>query len=121
MERVPSDVERFYLGVTDLNAFLVDPRVDGTFNLEPGLGRGCRDEVDDRGAIRERTAPPGLRDATEEAVFDLVPFRGSWRKVSDLDGEARLVRQLLQIGLPLIVERVLSCPVERTRGPCSAM
>ena len=38
MERVAADVEVFHLGLGDLEAFLVDPRVECALNFEPGLG-----------------------------------------------------------------------------------
>ena len=38
MERVAADVEVFHLSLGDLEAFLVDPRVECALNFEPGLG-----------------------------------------------------------------------------------
>ena len=85
MERVTADVEAFHLGVADFDAFCVDPGVEDALDFEAGLGRRRRDELDDRGPIRERPAAPILRDAAEQAMFDLVPFRRAWRVVPDLD------------------------------------
>ena len=83
MDRVAADVETFHLGFGDLDAFLVDPRVEGALDFEPGLGACRRDEVDDGGVVCERPAAPILRDAAEQAVLDLVPFRCAWRIVPD--------------------------------------
>ncbi len=69
MERVAADVETFHLGLGDPYAFLVDPRVEGAFDFEPGLGACRRDELDDGGVVCERPAAPSLRDAAEQAVL----------------------------------------------------
>src|SRR5229473_7018036 len=100
MERVTTDVEAFHLSVADFDAFFVDPGVEDALDFEAGLGRGRRDELDHGGAIRERPAAPVLRDAAEQAMLDLVPFRRARRIVPDLDREARLVREILQLHSP---------------------
>jgi hypothetical protein len=74
MERVATHVETFHLGVGDLDAFLVDPRIEGALNFEPGLGGCRRDDLDDGGVVSERPTAPILRDAAEQAVLDLVPL-----------------------------------------------
>jgi len=74
MERVAADIETFHLGLGDLDAFLIDPRVEGALNFESGLGACRRDELDDGSVVCERPAAPVLRDAAEQAVFDLVPL-----------------------------------------------
>ena len=74
MERVAADVEVFHLSLGDLEAFLVDPRVECALNFEPGLGRCRRYELDDGGVVCEWPATPVLRDAAEQAVLDLVPL-----------------------------------------------
>src|SRR5208282_5469411 len=100
MERIAADVETFHLGLGYPYALLVDPRVEGAFDFEPGLGACRRDELDDGGVVCERPAAPSLRDAAEQAVLDLVPFRCAWRIVPDLDRKAGLVRELLQFHFP---------------------
>ena len=74
MEHIAADVEVFHLGVGDLDAFLIDPRVECALNFEPGLRRCGRDELDDGSVVSERPAAPVLGDAAEQAVFDLVPL-----------------------------------------------
>ncbi len=100
MERVAADVEMFHVGFGDLDAFLVDPRVECALDFEPGLGACRRDEFDDGGVVCERPTAPILRDAAEQAVLDLVPFRCPRRIVPDLDREAGLVREFLQLHFP---------------------
>ena len=74
MERVAADVEAFDLGFGDLDAFLVEPCIEGALDFEPGFGRCRGDQLDDGGAVGERSAAPVLGDAAEQAVFDLVPL-----------------------------------------------
>ncbi len=74
MECIAANVETFHLGLGDLDAFLVDPRVEGALNFEPCLGACRRDEFDDGSVVCERPAAPVLRDAAEQAVLDLVPL-----------------------------------------------
>src|SRR5208337_3712401 len=69
MECIAADVETFHLGVGDLDAFLVDPRVEDALNFEPCLGDCRRDEFDDGSVVCERPAAPVLRDAAEQAVW----------------------------------------------------
>jgi hypothetical protein len=57
-----------------MRPFLVDPCVECALNFEPGLGRCRGDELDDGSVVCERPAAPVLRDAAEQAVFDLVPL-----------------------------------------------
>jgi hypothetical protein len=47
MERITTDVEAFHLGIADLDAFLVDRRVEDGLDFETGLGFGRRNQVDD--------------------------------------------------------------------------
>src|SRR5260370_6823335 len=100
MERVTTDVEAFHLSVADFDGFCVGRGVEDALDFEACLGRGRRDELDHGGAIRERPAAPVLRDAAEQAMLDLVPFRRARRIVPDLDREARLVREILQLHSP---------------------
>ena len=100
MEGVASDVEAFHLGLADLDAFLVGPCIERTFDLETGLRCGCGDQIDHGGAICERPASPVLRDVTKHPVFDLVPLGSTRRIVEDLDGQPRPVGELLQFDFP---------------------
>src|SRR5208283_2288101 len=85
--------EMFHVGFGDLDAFLVDPRVECALDFEPGLGRCRRDELDDGGVVCERPAAPVLRDAAEQAVLDLVPFRARlnnwWVKMTACSPQVR--------------------------------
>ena len=100
MEGIAADVELFYLGIADFDAFLIDPCVEGALNFEAGLCRCRRDQIDDCGTICERMAARILSDVAEQAMFDLVPFRRAWRIVPNLDGETGLIGELLQPDFP---------------------
>jgi len=84
MERVPRDIECGDLRVADLDAFRVAARVQLASHRQAGCGRGGRDQLDHCLAAGQRPSSPGLGDVAEQSVFDLVPFRGSWRVVAHL-------------------------------------
>jgi hypothetical protein len=86
MERIATDVEALRLGIADLDAFLIDPCVEGTLDFDPGRGR--RDQLDDGCMIRERLVAPILGVATEQAIADRVPLRCARWTVPDLGREA---------------------------------
>ena len=75
MELIAGDVEAFHRGIADFDALLIAARVERAFDLEPGVGGGCADQLDHGKTIRERSAAPVLRDVAEQPVLDLVPFR----------------------------------------------
>src|ERR1035441_8536349 len=62
-------------------------------------GGGC-DQVDDDFMAHQRFAAPVLRDEGEQAVLDLVPLAGSWRKVADRDLQSGFVGEFLQLQFP---------------------
>ena len=93
MEHIAVDVETLHLGIGDLDAFLIDRGVENGVDFESGLGRRRRNQIDDRGMVRQWPAAPVLRDVTEQAMLDFVPFRGPRRVMSDLDGEIGFRRQ----------------------------
>ena len=74
MERVAADIEGIHLGIADLDALLVGALVENAFDLQSRLGRGCRNQFDDRGAALQWPAAPVLRDVAEQTVLDLVPL-----------------------------------------------
>src|ERR1700730_6772098 len=100
MELIPSDVERLHRSFAELDSLLVDSRVEDAFDLETGLCSGGRHELDDGGSIREWPAAPVLRDAAEQAMFNLIPLRRSPWIVAHLDGKPCLVCEFLQLQHP---------------------
>jgi hypothetical protein len=62
------------VGILDLDAFLIGPRIDGAFDFQAGRG-GCRaDQFDNRQMVCQRAASPRLGNVAEHAVLDLVPL-----------------------------------------------
>src|SRR5271165_6300607 len=100
MELIAGDVEALHRGIADFDALLIAARVERAFDLEPGVGGGCADQLDHGKTIRERSAAPVLRDVAEEAVLDPVPLRCAWRIVMDVDRKPGLVGELLQFEFP---------------------
>src|ERR1700693_2131252 len=100
MERVAGDVQDGHLGITPLEAFLVGAGVEHALALQARLGRGRADQLDDGDSIGQRSSTPVLRDVAEQAVLYSVPLRCSGRIVMDVQHEARLVGELLQLDFP---------------------
>ena len=110
MEVIAGDVERGHLGVADLDALLVGPRVERALDLQAGLGRRRGNQLDDGHEIRERFAAPVLRDVAEQAMLDLVPLGRARRIVADLDRHDDLVGELLRASTFHSLERALLEP-----------
>lgn len=100
MKLVAREPERLHLVLRDLDAERVLALIESGADLEAGRGGGVGDEVDDRFVAHKRAAPPVLGDPREHAVLNLVPLAGTGWVVGDADGEADLVGEALQTGLP---------------------
>jgi hypothetical protein len=94
MKRIATDVEALHFGFGDLDAFLIDGGIEGRLHR---LRSGRCNQVDDRSMVREWPAAPVLRNVAEQAMLDLIPFRGARRLTSDFDarvqGEALRIRR----------------------------
>ena len=100
MEFIALDVERLHLSVADFDALFVGPGIERAFDFQASFGRRCGNQLDYGHAIDEWPPTPSLRDVAEHAVLDLIPLRRSRRIVMDVEHEARLVGELLQLDLP---------------------
>ena len=98
MERVAIDVEVLRLGIADLDALLVGPRVERTLDLQASVGRRRRDQLDDGRFVGQRSSAPRLRNLAEQAVLDPMPLRSTRLIVMDVDHKARRIGELLQRG-----------------------
>jgi hypothetical protein len=58
------------------------------------------DEIDDDLVADQWLATPVLTDVGEQAMFNLVPFAGARREVTDRDLESCFVGELLQFPFP---------------------
>ena len=79
-------------------------------HLETFGGRCARDQIDDRLIIAKRLTAPIRGDEREQPVFNLVPFAGAWREVTDGNRKARFIRQFLQLYLPMSQPRAIASP-----------
>src|SRR5262245_34651953 len=100
VEGVASYRQFCHFGGGDLDAFLVGPRIEYALDLQARLCRGGADQLDDGDAIHQRFSSPVLGNVAEEAMLNLVPFRGAWRQVMDVNGEVCVIGELLQLNLP---------------------
>ena len=116
MEWVAIAVEVLHLGIADLNARLVGPRVERTLDLQASVGRRRRDQLDDGQSVRQRSAAPGLRNMAEQAVLDPIPLRSTRRIVMDVDHKARRIGELLQFDLPQPQARTVRAAAVRRDG-----
>ena len=82
------------------DALLVGRGIERALDFQAGFGRGRGDQLDHGHAIDEWSPAPGLGDVAEQAVLDLVPLRRAGRIVMDVEHEAGLVGELLQLDLP---------------------
>lgn len=100
VERVVFDVQRFHLGIGDLDTLGVAADVNVASDCEAGIGRGGGDQLNDDLVADQRLAAPILGNVGEEAVLDPVPFAGAGRQMGDGDGHPGLVGKALQFALP---------------------
>ncbi len=100
MELAAAEVDGGELGVGDLDLVGIAALIELGVDLEAAASRGRGDQVDDHLAGDERLAAPVLADEAEQAVLDFVPLAGAGREVADLDLQAGLVGELLQLDLP---------------------
>ena len=73
------------LRVGYLDALWVGAGVEPGVNLQPRIGRGGVDQVDDDLVAFERLAAPVGPDEAEQSVLDPVPLARTGREVADGD------------------------------------
>src|ERR1700682_5267249 len=66
MEPIARDVEALHRGIIDSDILLIAARVERAFDLEPGVGGGCADQLDHGKTIREGSAAPALRGVVRD-------------------------------------------------------
>src|SRR5438128_5010790 len=97
---VSSDVKSLEFLIADFDASrigvgVLDGRDDQSF-----LGAGMRDELNDRFKRDQGLGTPVDGDVREEPMFDLIPFAGAGRKMTDGDAQSGLVGQPLHLTFP---------------------
>src|SRR5688572_15078374 len=100
MKLVPFDGQFGKLFVRHLEASLVGILVQLGPNVEPRSGGRATDQIDHNLAADQGAPAPVVGDVAEHAMLDRVPLAGSGWKVTDLDRDADLVGQPLQLALP---------------------
>jgi hypothetical protein len=95
VELVPVDVDfrEFLVGHLPSGriGFCVDLRMD----QESGTGGCGSNKIDNNLVTYQGFATPVLAYEGEQAMFDLVPFAGSWGKMADLDVQSGFISQFL--------------------------
>ena len=100
MKGVRVQGEVAHLGLGDDDAGFIASLIELGLEAQPGGRAGVPDEFDEGFEGAERTPAPVLRDVAEESVLDLVPLARARWEMRDVDGEAQVVGQALQGGLP---------------------
>lgn len=100
MKGVADKREQGHLFIGNLATRWIGVGVELALHHEASLGRGGGDQGEDHRIAEQWLASPVLANPGKEAVFNLVPFARSWRKVADRDRSTRLIGQLLQFPFP---------------------
>jgi hypothetical protein len=72
MELIAGDVEALHCGIADFDALLIAARVERAFDLEPGVGGGCADQLHGK-TIDERLAARPVRRGSSRGTQPKVP------------------------------------------------
>src|SRR4051794_3896737 len=100
MKLVPLEGQFSKLFVGHLEPSFVGILVQLGANVEPGFGGRAADQIDHDLAADQGASAPVVGDVAEHLMFDRVPLAGSGWKVTDLDLDAELIGQLLQLAFP---------------------
>ena len=96
MKGIGAEVDKGHFLIGDFLAFRVDGSVDFGVYPESFRSGGVGDERDDYGEAFERLTAPVLGDVAEHFMFDLVPFTGARRQMTDIDLQPGLSGEALQ-------------------------
>ena len=88
-------------------------------NGQTGGRRGVRNALHHRFEGGQWPTPPVHADKTEEAVLDRIPLARAGRKMTDMDRQARLRGELLQLPFPQAHAPAVAAPavVAKSRNP----
>ena len=100
MKRSQLEIESVQFGVGDLKADRIDASIQFGADLQSGLCRRVRNQIDDDVVTHQRSTTPILGDVAEHPMLDLVPFAGARWKVAHMDWHSQAHRQLLQRHFP---------------------
>ena len=100
MKVVRLEIERGQLRVCDLDTCRVLSPIEFGADLQACACRCAGDQIDNDFVTHQGSTPPVLSDVAEHPMLDLVPFAGSRREVTHMDGQSQAKRQGLQRHLP---------------------
>jgi len=89
---------KFYIG--NLDSLGVLSFVQFSLDREPRFRFGVGNQVEHHFMANQGFATPVHGDKGKQAVFNLVPFAGSWRVMADSNRNADFIGQSLQLQLP---------------------
>src|SRR2546427_6438568 len=113
MKRAARQVYLFHLLVGYLPTSRILPTVETADHRQPLCRGRPRDEMHDRFIVAQRLPAPIRGDEREQSMLDFVPFARARRKVAHREGQARLVRELLQFPFPEAQPHPVAAPAVR--------
>ena len=113
MKLIPVDMDRCQGVVRDLFPRWIRIGVECRPDVEPRVGGGGANQVDNHLMADQRAAPPILRDIGKQAMFNLVPFTRARGQMTDRQPQPCLIGQLLQFGLPQPGAHPIAAPAVR--------
>ncbi len=100
MEIVALEMEVVHLQIGDFDSGGVGRGIEFGLDAEAFV-RGCGgDELDNDFMADEGFAAPVSGDVAKQTMLDLVPFAGSWWKMTDVYLQARRIGEVLQCDFP---------------------
>jgi hypothetical protein len=100
MKRIGVKIDSFHFVIGDGAPRGVLAAVQAASHSQALRGRRPGNEIHDGFVITQRLAPPIRRDEGKEAMLDLVPLAGPWRKMADGQTQTGFVGECLQLQLP---------------------
>src|SRR5215467_12944073 len=100
MKAVATEIDVGELPLADFSPYRIGCSIELRPNSQAGCRCGRRNEVDNDLMADQWFTAPVLADKGEQAVLDLVPLAGTWRKVAHGDRPAKLVCKLLKLHFP---------------------
>ena len=100
VELIANDGQFRHVLIWDLYARSIERIVNLSLDCQPFLSACVGNEVDDHGSAFQGSTAPVLTDMAEHPMFDLVPFAGARREMTDMNGHIELLSQLLDFDFP---------------------
>src|SRR5665213_2142589 len=100
MELILSKFDLLHVRVRNSNPCGIGAVVNFGMDLQSFFRRRCGNEADDHLETGERLTAPVLADEGKQPEFDLVPFTGAGRKMTDCEGATCVVGQCLLSTFP---------------------